>query len=143
MQPEDLQHQANHDWLLLRSVSEGRPCFLGIIPELPPEKVRAAYPHKITVVVTYEADEKGLPVYADDLEALNALEGDFREWDPQEQVFRFALRSTGLGQRRWVLYATDVDKMEALVPENDFLDIEAEHDPTWAEVASVLAGVRA
>ena len=142
MQLDSSTSDVDHRWLLLKSLSEQKPFFVGVIPEVPPESVRAAYPHKITIVVTYEADENGLPVFADDLEALNALEGDFREWDPEEQIFLFALRSTGLGRRRWVLYASDVGAMERLVPENDFLDIEAEHDPRWEEIASVLAGVR-
>ncbi len=93
-------------------------------------------------MVAYEADANGLPMYSDDLEALNGLEEDIRAWDLERKVFLNAARSTGLGERRWILYASDVDAMESLVPENDFMDISAEHDPDWAEVSAILAGVR-
>ncbi|HEY9143099.1 MAG TPA: hypothetical protein VIM90_03610 [Arenimonas sp.] len=129
-------------WLLLRSLTEGKPRFVGVIPELPSTNVRAAFPERITIAVKYEADQNGLPLYADDLEALNGLEGDIRAWDPEERVFLNAARSTGLGERRWILYASDVDAMEALVPENDFMDISADHDPEWSEVSVILAQVR-
>lgn len=131
----------NQEWLLLRSLTESRPQFVGVVPVLPPPDVRAAYPHRITVVVAYEEDEQGLPLYADDLEALNGLEEDMRGWDPERRVFLNAARSTGLGERRWILYASDVAAMEALVPENDFMDMSAEHDPEWAEIAAILAGI--
>jgi hypothetical protein len=131
----------NREWLLIRSLIDGRPRFVGVIPELPPVDVRATFPERITIVVAYEADSNGLPVYSDDL-ALNGLEEDIRAWDPERQVFLDAARSTGLGERRWILYASDVDAMQSLVPENDFMDISAEHDPDWAEVAAILAGVR-
>ncbi|MGY1522075.1 DUF695 domain-containing protein [Luteimonas sp. A482] len=133
---------ANQEWLLLRSLTDGKPRFVGVIPELPPAEVRAAFPERITIVVAYEADSNGLPVYSDDLEALNGLEEDIRAWDTERNVFLNAARSTGLGERRWILYASDVDTMESLVPENDFMDISAEHDPDWAEVSAILAGVR-
>lgn len=136
-------HGDNREWLLLRSLTENRPQFVGVVPVLPPPDVRAAFPHRITVVVAYEEDERGLPLYADDLEALNGLEEDMRGWDPERRVFLNAARSTGLGERRWILYASDVAAMEALVPENDFMDISAEHDPEWAEIAAILAGVPA
>ena len=129
-------------WLLLRSLTEGKPRLVGVIPELPPATIRAAFPERITIVVAYEADENGLPIYADDLEALNGLEEDIREWDPEEQVFLNAARSTGLGERRWILYASNVEAMESLVPENDLMDISAEHDPEWSEISAILAGVR-
>ena len=132
----------NQEWLLLRSLTDRKPRFIGVIPELPPVEVRAAFPERITIVVAYEADSNGLPVYSDDLDALNGLEEDIRAWDPEKQVFLNAARSTGLGERRWILYASDVDAMESLVPENDFMDISAEHDPDWAEVSAILAGVR-
>jgi len=131
----------NQQWLLLRSLTKSRPHFVGVMPALPPADVRAAFPHRITIVVAYEEDEKGLPLYADDLEALNGLEDDIREWDPDRRVFLNAARSTGLGERRWILYASDVAAMEALVPENDFMDISAEHDPEWSEIAAILAGI--
>ena len=132
----------NPKWLLLRSLTDEKPCFVGVIPELPPANVRAAFPERITIVIAYEADSNGLPVYSDDLEALNGLEEDIRGWDPERQVFLNAARSTGLGKRRWILYASDVDAMESLVPENDFMDISAEHDPDLAEISVILAGVR-
>lgn len=134
--------EGNNEWLLLRSLTDGRPCFVGVVPTLPPADVRAAFPERITIVVAYEADDQGLPLYADDLEALNGLEDDIREWDPEQRVFLNASRSTGLGERRWILYASDVDAMEALVPENDFMDISAEHDPEWSEISAILAGVK-
>lgn len=132
----------NQEWLLLRSLTDGKPRFVGVIPELPPVDVRSAFPERITIVVAYEADANGLPVYSDDLEALNGMEEDIRAWDPERRVFLNAARSTGLGERRWILYASDVDAMESLVPENDFMDISAVHDPGWAEVSAILAGVR-
>ena len=144
---ESMQSEAETDesekWLLLRSLTDDRPHFVGVIPALPPPEVRAAFPQRITIVVAYEENEKGLPLYADDLDALNGLEDDMREWDPERRVFLNAARSTGLGERRWTLYATDVDAMKALVPENDFMDISAEHDPEWSEIAAILAGVPA
>jgi len=129
------------EWLLLQSLTEEKPCFVCVIQELPPANVRAAFPEKITVVAAYEADANGLPIYAGDLEALNALEEDIRAWDPQEQVFLNAARITGLGKRRWILYASNADAKKALIPENDFLAISAEHDPEWSEISAILAGV--
>ena len=129
-------------WLLLESLVDGLPRFVGVIPELPPAHVRAAFPEKITIVVTYDAEPNGLPMYSDDLEELNGLEEDIRAWDPEKRIFLNAARSTGLGERRWILYASDVDAMEALVPDTDFLDITSEHDPDWEEISAILAGVK-
>lgn len=152
-QPGKEQRQANSSmqsetengdeqkWLLLRSLTEDRPHFVGVISALPPRDVRAAFPERVTIVVAYEEDEKGLPLYANDLKALNRLEDDMREWDPERRVFLNAARSTGLGERRWILYASDVAAMEALVPENDIMDIYTEHDPEWSEIAAILAGI--
>ncbi|WP_436045896.1 DUF695 domain-containing protein [Pseudoxanthomonas sp. LjRoot143] len=141
--PSDTANSDSEKWLLLRSLTEDRPHFVGVIPALPPPHVRAAFPQRITIVVAYEENEKGLPLYEDDLTALNHLEDDIREWDPERRVFLNAARSTGLGERRWILYATDVDAMEALVPENDFMDISVEHDPEWSDIAAILAGIPA
>lgn len=131
----------NQEWLLLRSLTDERPRFVGVVSTLPPAEVRAAFPERITIVVAYEADANGLPLYADDLDALNGLEDDIRQWDPDRRVFLNAARITGLGERRWILYASSIDAMEALVPENDIMDISAEHDPEWSEIATILAGV--
>lgn len=101
----------NREWLLLRSLIDGRPRFVGVIPELPPVDVRATFPERITIVVAYEADSNGLPLYSDDLEALNGLEEDIRALDLERQVFLNVARSTGLGnadgsctRRTWTLW---------------------------------------
>jgi hypothetical protein len=130
------------EWFLLKAEIDGNPHFVGVMPRLPPQEERAAYPVRVTVTVAYEATENGLPMYEDDLEALNGLEEDFRSWDPEEAIFRNAIRSTGGGERMWVLYATSADEFEDLVPENDFMVIATVGDPDWSEVASVLSGIR-
>lgn len=130
------------EWLLLKAEIDGNPYFVGVMPHLPPQEERADYPVRVTVTVAYEATENGLPMYEDDLEALNGLEEDLRSWDPEETIFRNAIRSTGGGERKWVLYATSANEFEDLVPENDFMVIATASDPDWSEVARVLSGVR-
>lgn len=130
------------EWLLLKAEIDGNPHFIGVTPRLPPQEERAAYPVRVTVTVAYQATENGLPKYEDDLEALNGLEENFRSWDPEEAIFRNAIRSTGSGERKWVLYATSADEFEDLVPENDFIVIATETDPDWSEVARILSGIR-
>jgi hypothetical protein len=131
-----------NEWFLLKAEIDGNPHFIGVMPRLPPREEMSAYPVRVTVTVAYEATDNGLPMYEDDLEALNGLEEDLRSWDPDEAVFRNAIRSTGGGERRWVLYATSAEEFEALVPENDFMVIETATDPNWSEVAGVLSGIR-
>ena len=130
------------EWLLLKTEIDGNPHFVGVMPRLPSKDERAAYPVRVTVTVAYESTENGLPMHEDDLEALNGLEEDLRSWDPEEAVFRNAIRSTGGGERRWVLYATSAEEFEVLVPENDFMVVATATDPDWSEVADVLSGIR-
>lgn len=134
--------EQTRDWLLLRMETHGNPHFVGVLPVLPPQQERADYPVAITVTVAYEATENGLPLYQDDVEALNGLEEDLRSWDPEETVFRNAMRFTGGGQRKWVVYARSAAEFEALIPENDFMVVESSDDPEWSKVAAVLAGIR-
>lgn len=134
--------EAGDKWFLLKTEIDGNPHFVGVMPSLPSKEERAAYPIKATVTVSYEANENGLPMYEDDLEALNGLEEDFRSWDPDETIFRNAMRSTGGGERKWVLYATSAEEFGDLVPESDFIMIATAVDPGWSEVSDVLAGIR-
>lgn len=130
------------EWFLLKADLPDGPQFVAVMPRMPSSDVRARYPVRVTLTVDYEATENGLPMYEDDLEALNALEQDFRSWDPDEAVFRNAIRFTGGGERKWVLYATSAEAFQALVPENDFIVIATVIDPDWSEVAAVLDGVK-
>lgn len=130
------------EWFLLKTEIDGNPHFVGVMPRLPSKDDRAFYPVRVTVTVAYESTENGLPMYEEDLQALNGLEDDLRSWDPEKAVFRNAIRSTGGGERRWVLYATSAEEFEALVPENDFMVVETAIDPDWTEVADVLSGIR-
>lgn len=130
------------EWFLLKSEVDGNPQFVGVMPCLPSKDERAAYPVRVTVTVAYEPNENGLPMYEDDLEALNGIEEDLRSWDPEEAVFRNAIRFTGGGERRWVLYATSAKEFEDLLPENDFMVVATATDPDWSEVATVLSGIR-
>ena len=133
---------ADNQWFLLKADIDGNPHFVSVMPHLPSQEVRAAYPVRVTVTVAYEATENGLPMYEDDLKALNRLEHDFRSWDPEEEIFRNAIRSTGGGERKWILYATSADEFENLIPENDFIVVATASDPEWSEVAHVLSGIR-
>ncbi|MDX2220602.1 MAG: hypothetical protein SF172_16410 [Burkholderiales bacterium] len=130
------------EWFLLKTEIDGSPHFVGVMPCLPAEDERALFPVRVTVTVSYETTENGLPMYEDDLEALDGLEEDFRSWDPDETVFRNAIRSTGGGVRKWVLYASTVEEFEALVPDNDFIAIATAVDPEWSQVSDTLAGIR-
>lgn len=141
MQAGDNKEQIK-EWLLLETEIDGNPHFVGVLPVLPRQQERADYPVAMTVTVAYEATENGLPLYQDDLDALNGLDEDLRSWDPEETVFRNAMRSTGGGQRKWVLYARSAAEFEALIPGNDFMVVESSDDPEWSQVAVVLAGIR-
>lgn len=130
------------EWFLLKTEIDGNLNFVGVMPRLPPKNERAAYPVRVTLTVAYESTENGLPLYEDDLEALNGLEEDLRSWDPEETVFRNAIRSTGGGERRWVLYATSAKEFKALLPENDFMVVATALDLDWSAVADILSGIR-
>ena len=138
----DMSEDSGDEWYLLKSELPGGPQFVAVMPRLPSGEVRATYPVRVTLTVGYEATENGLPMYEDDLEELNALEQDFRSWDPDETVFRNAIRFTGGGKRKWVLYATSAEAFEALVPANDFIAIATASDPDWSEVSAVLDGIK-
>lgn len=129
------------EWLLLKTAIDGNPHFVGVMPRLPSRDERVSYPVRVTVTVAYEATENGLPMYEDDLEALNGLEEALRSWDPERAVFRNAARITGGGVRKWMLYAKAAEEFEALVPENDFMTVATAIDPDWSEVAIILSGI--
>jgi hypothetical protein len=130
------------EWLLLEAEIEGMPHFVGIMPSLPLQEVRSNYPCKVSVSVDYEATENGLPVYEDDLQALNQMEKDFRSWDENQDIFLNAMRETGDGTRTWTFYAKSLEAFKGLVPENDFIYIEGEDDPEWTSISRILQSIR-
>lgn len=130
------------EWLLLKSVDHGMPVLVAVLPSLPSSEFRLSYPVLVKVSVPYDANEEGLPQFADDLQTLNELERDFRSWDPESKVFVSAARKTGGGQRQWLLYAKSAEAFFALVPENDFIVVAAESDPGWRQVSAILKGVQ-